>query len=79
MFPLSMPDVKRLLEVQKLTLRNLQAYDLKKLGKYIDFSNAFLDHEMPSTKACSLRILSLFDIGICAAPETLRLISKCPE
>lgn len=46
-----MPDVKRLLEVQKLKVMNLHEYDLKKLGKYIDFSNAFLDHEMPSTKA----------------------------
>lgn len=52
-FPLSMPAVNRLLEVQKLKLMNLHEYDLKKLGKYIEFSNAFLDHEMPSTKAHS--------------------------
>jgi len=45
-----MPDVKRLLEVQKLKLMNLHEYDLNKLEKYTDFSNAFLGHEMPSIK-----------------------------
>lgn len=79
MFPLSMPDVKRLLEVQKLKLMNINEYDLKKLRKYIGFSNAFLDHEMPSTKAHSLWIVSLFGVGICVAPETLGLISRWSE
>lgn len=49
-----MPDGQRLLEVQKLKLVNLHEHDLKKLEKYIDFSNAFLEHEIPSTKVHSL-------------------------
>lgn len=64
-----MTDVKRLLEVQKLKLRNLHEYDLKKQGKH-DFSNAFLDHE---TLSKNLVHFELFCSLVLGAVQHLKL------
>lgn len=57
-----MTDVKRLLEVQKLKLRNLHEYDLKKQGKH-DFSNALLDHETPSKNLVHFELFCSLVLG----------------